>query len=77
VIALGFNPLSGRVVAAAPRVSPFGPDVAWWLLETVLVFGLVAHGVRPRRGVWVWLVALWMSVSAVRFLPLVLTQPPS
>ncbi|WP_157910499.1 hypothetical protein [Pseudofrankia sp. BMG5.36] len=49
------------------------PDVVWWLLETVLVLGLSWHRVKPRRArTVVWLAAVWILATAVRFTPQIL-----
>ncbi|WP_165938606.1 hypothetical protein [Parafrankia sp. BMG5.11] len=51
-------------------------DAAWWLFESVLIFGVVFPVVRNRRvPVLVWLAMLWALMTVVRFLP-VLTGLP-
>jgi FtsH-binding integral membrane protein len=72
--AIGFEPFSG-----APGAAPHSalvllfPAAVWWLLETVVVMGLVWHGVKPRRvSVAVWVALVWLLASAARFTPLLL-----
>jgi hypothetical protein len=72
-LAIGFDVLSGsHFPAPRPGFSMLVPDVAWWLLETVLMLGLLWRGMKPRKAVGVWLAVVWLCASAARFTPLVL-----
>lgn len=76
------NPLAFTVDPLCPASSPIVPtgflvyDAAWWLFESVLIFGVVFPVVRNRSvPVLVWLAMLWALMTVVRFLP-VLTGLP-
>ncbi|MBL7489194.1 hypothetical protein I6A60_40985 [Frankia sp. AgB1.9] len=73
-VAIGLDPFSGAFVAAPhPSLFVLLPAAVWWLLETVVVMGLVWHDMKPRRvSVAVWLGVVWVLASAARFTPLVL-----
>lgn len=73
-VAIGLDPFTGTPGAAphSALVLLF-PAAVWWLLETVVVMGLVWHGMKPRRvSVAVWVALVWLLASAARFTPLVL-----
>jgi hypothetical protein len=75
ISAIGLDPFMGSTgVASHAAVFVLFPAAVWWLLETVVVLGLVWHGMKPRRvSVAVWVALVWLLASAARFTPLVLT----
>ncbi|ADP79668.1 hypothetical protein [Pseudofrankia inefficax] len=73
-VAIGMDPFSGAHCAVPHSALVVVLSAAvWWLLETVVVMGLVWHGMKPRRvSVAVWVALVWLLASAARFTPLVL-----
>ncbi|ADP79554.1 hypothetical protein FraEuI1c_1492 [Pseudofrankia inefficax] len=74
-LAIGLNPVFSRP-ATGPDSGAFllSYDAAWWLLETVLLLGLMGSGAKPlRASVRAWVCLVWLFASAARFTPLLLT----
>jgi len=73
-LAIGLNPVSALSTSAPDfGVLLLSYDAAWWLLETVLLLGLLWPGAKPRHAsVRVWICLVWLFASAARFTPLLL-----
>jgi hypothetical protein len=72
-VAIGLNPFTGIPLCGPHPVGGLvAGDVVWWLLETLLVLGVLWPCLKPRKPLAVlWFTAVWLLTTAARFAPAV------